>query len=207
MKETSKPTAVVYYNTCKQGIDLSDQLSSYYTPLRKTNRWYHKVAFEYILGAAVTNPLILYNTVRGIAWKMSDGRGNAAKKPDGFMTLLQFRVYIVKGLAGAEHKPHKRSSMTTRSSAPVTPVPSQPPSPLAVVPAAPLSVTHTFEKHQRVTGNNRHHRGYCTAPEGGPCWSKLENILPDETGKVSWRAKQNCRTRIPYRCTVCPGDT
>ena len=37
-----KPEAVIFYNSTKQGIDLSDQLSSYHTAVRKSVRWYHK---------------------------------------------------------------------------------------------------------------------------------------------------------------------
>ena len=33
------PVAILDYNKCKQGVDLSDQLASYQTPLRKTIRW------------------------------------------------------------------------------------------------------------------------------------------------------------------------
>lgn len=56
-----KPEMVIYYNTTKQGIDISDQLAAYHTCLRKTVRWYHKVVMELLLGTAVVNSLILYN--------------------------------------------------------------------------------------------------------------------------------------------------
>ena len=51
---------VVDYNSAKQGIDLSDQMASYFSPLRKTIRWYHKIAFEFLLNTAVVNSLVLY---------------------------------------------------------------------------------------------------------------------------------------------------
>lgn len=38
-----KPNVVLEYNECKQGIDLSDQLSSYQSTVQKSVRWYHKV--------------------------------------------------------------------------------------------------------------------------------------------------------------------
>lgn len=38
-------------------------MSSYFIPLRKTIRWYHKLAFQLLLGTAVTNALVLYNEV------------------------------------------------------------------------------------------------------------------------------------------------
>ena len=60
-REKTKPEMVVYYNATKQGTDVSDQLASYHTCLRKTIRWYHKVVMELILGMAVVNAAILYN--------------------------------------------------------------------------------------------------------------------------------------------------
>lgn len=56
-----KPKIIIDYNAGKAGIDLSDQLSSYSSPVRKSIRWYHKVATEVLLGTAVVNALIVYN--------------------------------------------------------------------------------------------------------------------------------------------------
>ena len=53
-----KPEIVMSYNKGKQGIDISDQMASYFTPLRKTIRWYHKIGFEFLLNTAVVNALI-----------------------------------------------------------------------------------------------------------------------------------------------------
>lgn len=64
-EEIKKPEAVIFYNKNKQGIDISDQMASYYTPLRKTIRWYHKLAFHLLLGTAMVNSLILYKEVTG----------------------------------------------------------------------------------------------------------------------------------------------
>ena len=55
LSSTQKPVVVMEYNKSKQGIDVSDQMSSYYTVLRKTTKWYKKVAFEYLLGISITN--------------------------------------------------------------------------------------------------------------------------------------------------------
>lgn len=55
-----KPLAIQDYNKGKQGVDLSDQMSSYCTPLRKTIRWYHKVVFELLLSTAVVNSWIIF---------------------------------------------------------------------------------------------------------------------------------------------------
>ena len=52
-EDIMKPEIIIFYNKAKQGIDISDQMASYFTPLRKTLRWYHKIAFEYLLNTAV----------------------------------------------------------------------------------------------------------------------------------------------------------
>lgn len=59
-EEVAKPAAINFYNKRKQGVDLSDQMSSYFCPLRKTIRWFHKVAFSILLGTAVVNALVVY---------------------------------------------------------------------------------------------------------------------------------------------------
>ncbi|CAG4949362.1 unnamed protein product [Parnassius apollo] len=41
---TKKPKIVLSYNQAKSAVDLSDQMSAYSTPLRKTVKWYRKLA-------------------------------------------------------------------------------------------------------------------------------------------------------------------
>lgn len=65
-----KPTAVVAYNKAKKGVDISDQLSSYYTPLRKTSKWYKKVAVELLLGTCVINAFVIFNEGRQKKWEL-----------------------------------------------------------------------------------------------------------------------------------------
>ena len=79
-----KPSAILFYNKHKQGIDLSDQMSSYFTPLRKTIRWYHKVVFEILLGTAMVNALLLYKTVSGQSMPVAEFREQV------IITLLRF---------------------------------------------------------------------------------------------------------------------
>ena len=55
----------------KQGIDLSDQMSSYHTAVRKCVRWYHKVAEELILGTCVVNAWIIYNEHQAMLGKQA----------------------------------------------------------------------------------------------------------------------------------------
>ncbi|KAJ8929077.1 hypothetical protein NQ314_018276 [Rhamnusium bicolor] len=62
-EEIKKPQCVVDYNAGKTGIDLSDQMSSYSSPVRKSLRWYHKVATELLMGTTVVNSLVLYKSI------------------------------------------------------------------------------------------------------------------------------------------------
>ncbi|VEN43200.1 unnamed protein product [Callosobruchus maculatus] len=61
--EVFKPQCVLDYNQAKKGVDLSDQMSSYHSVLRKGIKWYRKVAFEVILGTALVNSWIVFNMV------------------------------------------------------------------------------------------------------------------------------------------------
>lgn len=56
-----KPKIVIDYNKNKKGVDLSDQLGSYHTPLRRGLKWYRKLSFELLFGTSVINSLIIYN--------------------------------------------------------------------------------------------------------------------------------------------------
>lgn len=81
-----KPKIIIDYNAGKAGIDLSDQLSSYSSPVRKSIRWYHKVATEIILGTSIVNALIIYNT----------------KTPQNKMSITQFREALVDQILGLD---------------------------------------------------------------------------------------------------------
>ncbi|XP_044732267.1 piggyBac transposable element-derived protein 4-like [Chrysoperla carnea] len=59
-KRKLKPEVVLYYNERKKGIDVSDQLSSYYDPKRKSLAWYKKIALDVLICASVTNATLLY---------------------------------------------------------------------------------------------------------------------------------------------------
>lgn len=39
-------------------------MTSYFSPLRKTARWYHKAVFELLLNTAVINSWIIYKTLK-----------------------------------------------------------------------------------------------------------------------------------------------
>ena len=55
-----KPSVVLDYNKGKQGIDSSDQLSTYYTCFRRSKKWYLKVAFEMIFKMSIVNAYLTY---------------------------------------------------------------------------------------------------------------------------------------------------
>jgi hypothetical protein len=50
-----KPNTIVDYNKAKTLIDLSDQKKIYRTPLRKSVKWYRKVAFELLCNTAIVS--------------------------------------------------------------------------------------------------------------------------------------------------------
>lgn len=55
-----KPQVVLDCNKRRQVTDLSDQLSAYYTCLRRSVKWYQKVAFELIFGTSIVNGYLIY---------------------------------------------------------------------------------------------------------------------------------------------------
>ncbi|XP_060849732.1 uncharacterized protein LOC132928838 [Rhopalosiphum padi] len=62
-KIVQKPTVVVDYNIGKTSIDLSDQMTSYSNPLRRSQKWYRKVALDALLNISVVNALVLFQKV------------------------------------------------------------------------------------------------------------------------------------------------
>ncbi|KAJ8878480.1 hypothetical protein PR048_019058, partial [Dryococelus australis] len=84
-----KPWVVVEYNKAKSFIDLSDQMSSYSTTLRRTIKWYHKIVFEILFGTAIVNAFVLYN-IR-----------NKGFKP--IMKITKFRELLALHLLQVKH--------------------------------------------------------------------------------------------------------
>ena len=64
-RKIQKPQIVIDYNKAKKGVDISDQMSSYQTALRRGLKWYRKTAFELITGTAIVNSWILYQKATG----------------------------------------------------------------------------------------------------------------------------------------------
>ena len=78
-EQVLKPQSVIDYNHSKQGVDLSDQFNSYYSPLRKGSKWWRKLAFEFLLGTSISN-----------SWVLDNKYFNTYKK----MSILEFRNSI-----------------------------------------------------------------------------------------------------------------
>ena len=55
-----KLQSVQDYKSAKKDIDLSDQMSAYHTPLKKSHKWYKKIAFEMLASMPSVNAFILY---------------------------------------------------------------------------------------------------------------------------------------------------
>lgn len=83
-EEILKPEIIEFYNGRKQGVDVSDQLSSYFSPLKKTVRWFHKVAFFALLGTAVVNSVVLHKHLN----------------PTNKIQISDFRASLVDNLVG-----------------------------------------------------------------------------------------------------------
>ncbi|XP_022165224.1 uncharacterized protein LOC111030157 [Myzus persicae] len=70
-----------HYNTGKSYIDLTDQLGSYQSCLRKSLKWYRKIMFDIICNTSMINALSLYTGVTG-----------------NRMKLVEFREAVIQGL-------------------------------------------------------------------------------------------------------------
>lgn len=58
-----KPSAIIDYNNAKAFVDMSDQMAAYSNSLRKSAKWYRKVAFELIARTSIVNALLLFNKI------------------------------------------------------------------------------------------------------------------------------------------------
>lgn len=92
-KAILKPLAVVEYNKAKMGIDISDQMASYSTAVRKSMRWYHKVAEEFVLGTAVVNAWLAYK---------DNLYSNNVRRRTHLHSITSFREALVYDLLGLQ---------------------------------------------------------------------------------------------------------
>ncbi|KAL4154119.1 hypothetical protein QTP88_001952 [Uroleucon formosanum] len=87
---TKKPEIVIDYNKGKALVDICDQRSSYHSLLRKSMKWYRKVAIEIILSTSVLNAMCLYNKV------------NKTK-----IGITEFKEMLVKDMCGVYEETDK----------------------------------------------------------------------------------------------------
>lgn len=131
-------------------------MTTYYTPLRRTFKWYKKLGFEYILGMSMTNSLLLYKDTKGIGWRKSTDQ--SATKPEEFQTMLQFRESIIRSLCKMA-TPVRQSRTTRRTSVEQ-----------ASRAMPPLDRHHIVALDDKK--NNRVKTFMCSSPEQGPCWRR-----------------------------------
>lgn len=99
-KATEKPSAILAYNKGKAGIDLSDQMGSYVTTLRKGVKWYRKLGLELLLGTAIVNAWVVYKYISG-------------KK----ITIIRFRENLIEEILQLEsaERPEKAKKSKTKT--------------------------------------------------------------------------------------------
>lgn len=81
-----KPSTIVEYNSAKSFIDISDQLASYNTPLRRGVKWYRKIIFELLANTSVVNAHAIYKL----------------HNPDSKMKITEFRENLTLQLLFGE---------------------------------------------------------------------------------------------------------
>ena len=81
-----KPDCILDYNDHMCGVDRLDQLLSYYSPLRKTLKWYRKVVLQ-MLDMAMSNAFVLY------------------RKCGGNRRQVWFRSQIISSLIATQDRP------------------------------------------------------------------------------------------------------
>ena len=60
MEQITKPKDMINYNAHMFGVDLMDQMLSYYPVVRRTLKW-HKKLFLYLLQMRLNNTRVIYN--------------------------------------------------------------------------------------------------------------------------------------------------
>ncbi|XP_047738345.1 piggyBac transposable element-derived protein 4-like [Hyalella azteca] len=60
-EEVMKHGCITDYNAAKIGVDKSDQMTFYNSVLRKSTKWYRKLAIELLLGTSIVNAWVIYN--------------------------------------------------------------------------------------------------------------------------------------------------
>lgn len=98
-----KPDTVFFYNDAKKGVDLSDQMSSYYNCLRKTLKWYRKIIIQLICGTCLVNAWYIHK-------KWGIKHINTLKFKEHIIDHLLVNNYRSEEIAIGKQIPSKRDS-------------------------------------------------------------------------------------------------
>lgn len=97
-KTKNKPVATIDYNNAKSYIDYADQMGSYGTPLRRSIKWYRKIAIDLLLTTSVINALHLFKTVTGKSMKITEFKESICrelKKKTAIIRQPQQREHVL----------------------------------------------------------------------------------------------------------------
>lgn len=108
-KEIQKPRAVIEYNKYKSYIDISDQLKSYNTSLRKSLKWYRKLAIELLLGTMLVNAFIAYQEVANDKISITSFRENITER------LIKQQITLPENIVQQHSLQNLRRSQRRRS--------------------------------------------------------------------------------------------
>uniref|UniRef100_A0A1B6MQT6 PiggyBac transposable element-derived protein domain-containing protein n=1 Tax=Graphocephala atropunctata TaxID=36148 RepID=A0A1B6MQT6_9HEMI len=106
---TNKPSTVLTYNQAKSFIDVSDQLASYGTSVRRGVKWYRKLMFELLTNTSVVNAHSVYKST--------------VLSPKDIVT---FREELVTYLLETRQKPTMEHENLTRTDHKLTSLENQP---------------------------------------------------------------------------------
>ncbi|XP_050480259.1 piggyBac transposable element-derived protein 4-like isoform X1 [Bombus huntii] len=76
-----KPLVVIVYNNGKTSIDRSNQMVSYVTTIRKSIKWYRKLALHLLLGTTMVNAHIVYQTTTNRKIRENFGKFSSPNGP------------------------------------------------------------------------------------------------------------------------------
>ena len=117
-RATSKPTIILDYNRVKGGIDLSDRMIAFYSPVRKSVKWFRKVLTECI-SMTVINSWVLCNCYY-------DGNNGRKMPLVSFVKRVAMSLLKVEDQAPVAHTrrqishPHQLSTIARKADGKIT---------------------------------------------------------------------------------------
>lgn len=89
------PEIVTFYNKGKSFIDRADQMAAYSSALRRSIKWYKKIAFDILVGTSVVNAYSLFKDVT-----------------HSKITITEFREKLVEGLFNIQPEDNDAEQIT-----------------------------------------------------------------------------------------------